>query len=477
MKNLILQLKRNTLFVLLLTLAGIISANAQDFTVDNLKYTVIDNGKSVAIKGQNDGPRLEGNFEIPEEVTYNGVKYTVTKINDGAFVNNNKLVSITIPASVVSIKSNPFWGCEKLERINVMSGNESYDSRENCNAIINSSTNTLVVGCKSSIIPNSVVIIGEKAFLGCRGLTSITIPNSVISIEEHAFENTGLITISIPKSVVSLVANAFFYTEWYKRQPDGLLVLNGWCLGHKGEIKDELMIRNNTKYIASRAFEGRHDLKGRLNLPNSVTTIGEYAFCSCRGLNSVMMPNSVNSIGRDAFAFCEGLTSVTIPQSVTFIEDNPFVNCTALMCVIVDSGNTVYDSRENCNAIIEKSTNSLIVGCKNSFIPNSVTSIGDGAFCGCEGLTDITVPNSVTMIGVRAFLGCSKLTSITIPSSVKTIGERAFAYCNRLNSVIIESQNLRKLSFEGNLEECKNLRESDVFKGCENLHKSNIIYR
>ena len=174
-----------------------------------------------------------------------------------------------------------------------------------------------------------------------------------------------------------------------------------------------------------------------VTIPNSVTSIGGSAFYYCTGLTSVTIPNSVTSIGGSAFSGCSGLTSVTIPNSVTSIGDGAFGGCSGLTSVTVDKNNGTYDSRDNCNAIIETSTNTLIVGCKNTTIPNSVTSIGKFAFSGCSGLTSVTIPNSVTSIGGSAFSGCSKLTSVTIPNSVTSIGESAFYGCSGLTSVTI----------------------------------------
>ena len=173
----------------------------------------------------------------------------------------------------------------------------------------------------------------------------------------------------------------------------------------------------------------------------SVTSIGDNAFWGCSGLTSVTIPNSVSYIGKYAFASCSGLTSVTIPNSVSYIGEAAFGGCSGLTSVTVDKNNGTYDSRDNCNAIIDTSTNKLIVGCKNTTIPNSVTSSGYGAFDGCSGLTSVTIPNSVTSIGEAAFYGCSGLTSVTIPNSVTSIGKYAFEDCfwlTRLVSLAVE---------------------------------------
>ena len=143
-----------------------------------------------------------------------------------------------------------------------------------------------------------------------------------------------------------------------------------------------------------------------ITIPNSVTTLEGSCFFGCTGLTSITIPNSVTSLGYECFKGCTGLTSITIPNSVTSLGSGCFANCARLESIEVESGNTIYDSRENCNAIIETSSNTMIAGCKNTTIPNSVTRLRDRCFSGCTGLTSITIPNSVTSIGEHAFKNC-----------------------------------------------------------------------
>ena len=145
----------------------------------------------------------------------------------------------------------------------------------------------------------------------------------------------------------------------------------------------------------------------------------------------------MTEIGDKVFSWCNALTSINIPNSVTEIGKSAFFECRVLTSIIVAKENKVYDSRDNCNAIIETYINCLIQGCDNTVIPDSVTEIGNNAFRGCAALTSVNIPKSVTKIGDRAFYGCKELTSITIPNSVTKIGDWAFSGCNALTSVTI----------------------------------------
>lgn len=253
---------------------------------------------------------------------------SVTAIEHEAFISCFSLENITIPASVINIGYYILEDCKSLKNIIVAQGNSVYDSRDNCNAIIETSTNTLIQGCNETIIPKSVTTLRQNAFSLCL-FTNITIPDGV-------------------------------------------------------------------------------------------TTIDNFAFTTCGFLENVV-----------------------IPKSVTKISNRAFSDCTSLSHISVEKENLVYDSRDNCNAIIETSTNTLLIGCKNSFIPNSVISIGDFAFSSCESLTSITIPNSVTSIGDYAFDGCFSLARVDIKATTPPIlSSNSFASCSKNLRIYVPAESI-----------------------------------
>ena len=370
---------------------------------------------------------------------------SVTSIGNAAFVDCTGLTELILPNSVTSIRESAFSGCSGLEKIAVESGNSCYDSRDNCNSIIDTETNTLIVGCKNSVIPNSVTSIGDSAFSGCSGMTELILPNSVRSIGNCAFSLcSGLTELTLPNSLTEIGKYAF-------RGCRGLT---------------ELTLPNSVTSIGNFAFHGCRGLT-ELILPNGITRIEESAFLGCRGLTELTLPSSVTSVGESAFSGCSGLTELTLPNSVTSIGNYAFSDCSGLEKITVDRGNKRYDSWGNCNSIIETGTNTLIVGCKNSVIPNSVTSIGDGAFRGCSGLTELTLPNSVMSIGDCAFYGCTGLTELILPNSVRSIGDIAFTYCSGLEKITVESGN----SCYDSRDNCNSIIDTEfntLIVGCKN---------
>jgi RHS repeat-associated protein len=442
-------------FLFLLTLLPLV-ASAHDAEIDGIYYCLEDSKEATVIQ-----KTYSGDIIIPEYVTFEDVNYHVTSIGDYAFYNCSDLLSVVIPGSVTSIGvwafngcsslmsviipksvttigSCSFQGCSSMSNIMVESGNPIYDSRDNCNAIIETNSNTLIAGCMNTMIPNSVTTIGNSAFIDCSGLTSIVIPSSVKTIETRAFWGcSGLTSLTIPSSVTSICSDLLGSSF------QGCIGLTSIKVDNGNPVYDS---RDNCNAIID--TKSRTLILGCKNtiIPSSVGIIGQCAFWGCLGMTSINIPEGVVILYSYAFRECSDLESVTIPQSANLIYSDAFQNCSSLSSINVASGNEMYDSRDNCNAIIHTASNKLEVGCKNTIIPNSVTAIEIYAFAGCSGLTSIVIPNSVQSIGGSAFQNCSGLTSISIPNSVKTIGQDAFLGCSNLTSVTIPNS-INTISF------------------------------
>ena len=271
---------------LILSVFFSISASADVVEVDGIYYDISETTATVTY-GDNE---YSGDIVIPESITYENSKYSVTSIGDWAFSYCSGIISVTIPNSVTSIGEYTFFGCSGLTSVTIPNSVTSigYYAFYDCCSLT------------SITIPNSVTSIGDGTFSGCSGLTSITIPNSVTSIGELAFDGcSGLTSVTIPNSVTSI----------------GDYVLN-CCDG----IKNTIIVNDLFVYLPK-------TYTGHYSIPENITKIIGGAFSECSGLTSVTIPNSVTSIGGHAFFFCSGLTSVTIPNSVTSIGDWAFDCC------------------------------------------------------------------------------------------------------------------------------------------------------
>ena len=403
-------------------------------------------------------------FQGCSSLTSISLPNSLYEIGNYAFSGCNGLTSIIIPKSVQSIGGGVFSFCANLASISVESGNSYYDSRNNCNAIIDSYSNTLVSGCMNTVIPSSVTKIGSSAFSGCTGLKSVTFHSNLTTIEGSAFNGcTGLTSLTIPNSITSIGFSAFGACEiksletHYKTLNNEIISLSSLENLVIGAEVTTITINVNydclnlTSIIVESGnpnYDSRNDcnalietstntlLKGCSNsfIPDGVIIIGMGAFFQCKGLTAINIPNSVTTINTMAFRNCSDLTSITIGKNVSSITWATFGGCSKLTSIAVSNENPNYDSRNNCNAIIQTSSNTLIAGCKNTIIPDNVTVIAPLAFMNSV-FTSITIPNSVTEIWDAAFAGCSALTSITIPSNVTKIGYQAFANCAALESV------------------------------------------
>ena len=405
---------------------------------------------------------------------------SITKIEFGTFYGCIGLESINIPGSVEEIGDVAFWNCGNLKSIKV-GINNTYDSRNDCNALIESENNILIRGCAQTVIPNSVVAIGNSAFSGCKKLKSIIIPNSVKSIGIGSFSDCKeLVSIHIPNSVTEIGPHAFSGCENLQEIviPESVKIINIYTF--KGCTSLKKVVIPNCWEICDHAFEGCINLK-TIDISNSLWKIGDYAFVDCKGLTNVVVPNSVTEIGQYALGGCESLTSIFIPDSVEEIGRNAFHGCKNLTNIRVGDNNKNYNSPNGCNAIIEDrhSYPILIKGCAKTVIPDFVREIGKCAFEGCEGLNKIIIPDSVAYIKARAFFGCDSLQEIVISKNVIGIGQEAFYGCKKLKNIHFP----KSLSIIGDkaFYDCVNLKDirlpefvtligEEAFYGCKILN-------
>ncbi len=326
---------------------------------------------------------------------------SVEIIGIGAFSQCSSLTDLTIPPSVTSIEHDAFEECIALKNVIFKDGSlRLYLGKEYKNGwqglFVDCPLDSVYLGrslyyssspydgyspfynkktIKSVTVGDYVAFIGENAFLGCSGITSLNMSSSVTSIEDNAFSGcTGLTEVNIT-----------YFPHW--------------CL-----IDFEDYDSNPLYYAHKLKLNGTE--VSNVVIPNNITKINAYTFYNCTSLTSVKFPNTITDIKNDAFYGCKNLASITIPRSVVSIGDKAFGECENVVSIIVESGNDMYDSRDNCNAIIKTEENSLVVGCKNTVIPNSTTKIGANAFLGCRGLNSVLIPKSVALIDSAAFYNC-----------------------------------------------------------------------
>ena len=376
-----------SLVMLLSITAGLnLTVNAETLTGkcgENVTYSLDTSTGELVISGTGDMTDYSLYIYAPWHSNSSSIKTVtissgVTSIGDYAFSECSSLTSVTIPDNVTSIGDRAFEDCSSLTSVT---------------------------------IPDSVTSIGNYAFYHCDNLTSVTIPNSVTSIGDSAFEGTA------------------YYNDISNWENNEVLYIGNHLIKVKTTIRGDYSIKENTICIADSAFGGCDNLTS-VTIPNSVTSVGDGAFSECYNLTNITVnsnnnyysskdgvlfdknkttliqylsgntrtsytiPNSVTSIGNYAFYHCDNLTSVTIPNSVTSIGDFAFQYCTSLVSVT---------------------------------IPNSVTSIGGYTFYSCDNLTSVTIPNSVTSIGDHAFgynFAGERVKGFTIYGTLGTEAER-----------------------------------------------------
>jgi hypothetical protein len=418
--------------LLLFMLACAIVLRAQNFEVGLLSFAVtIKSGNGpytaeVIRSSTKITDKLVTEIVIPETVEKDGIKYTITSIGESAFTNCYLLSTVVIPNTVKSIGNYAFSGCSGLRVVN---------------------------------IPSSVTSIGVAAFFNCKNLKYVTIPNSVKTIGNGAFNNENCIFICQAESrpsgwvyVDSHWSNRKGTAFWNSFLEDGIgyqfvnndVVSLIKVLGNPDSVAVPMIISHlddvyMVKSISSNAFADT-DISV-VEIPITVTDIGDNAFANCTWLTAVRFSSSVKNIGKGVFSGCTSLKTITLPGKLSSIGENLFANCTALTTV------TIPNSVKN----IGKGAFSSCIELASVVIPNSVTDIGENAFVNCTALKSVTISNSVKNISKNAFSGCTELASVTIPNSVTEIGENAFANCIALKSVTISNsaKNIGKGAFGG----------------------------
>ena len=387
---------------------------------DNVNYSLDTSTGLLSITGTGAMNNYNYDYSVPWYSNRSYVKTVeisngVASIGSYAFFNCSGLTSVTIPNSVTSIGNEAFWGCTGLTSVTIPNSVTSieFGAFGDCSGLTsvtipNSVTSignyafTRCSGLTSITIPNSVTSIGNWTFSGCSGLTSVTIPNSVTSIGESAFSGcSGLTSITIPNSVTSIGNGAFEYCSGLTSVH--ITDIAAWC-----KISFNYQDSNPLCYAHHLFMDGKEITD--LVIPNSVTSIAFCAFYGCSGLTSVTIPNSVTSIGYGAFDRCSGLTSVHITDIAAWCNIS-FLGTLSKPLHLYINGKEIKDLN----------------------IPNTVTSIRDGAFKNCSGLTSVTIGNSVTSIGSSAFSGCSGLTQVTLNSN--DIASKSYSSSSTLGSI------------------------------------------
>ena len=496
--------------------AGIYEGELQEAVVDSIKYSYLASRRVATV--------VSGDYSdytaitIPATVTINGVSYQVKEIGVGAFQYCYNLQNVTISKGIETVGKSAFSECYNADfgtfpsSLKTIGDNAFY----NCNKLVKLELN------------EGLLSIGNYAFRYCSNMQKVTLPSSLTSIGYRAFDDTGNLTavVSRIQNPFEISKNVFGIESWNSAEqrydyticaadlyvPEGKIEAykkyEGWTMfrniydGNLKEItigdlayslnsstKEATVLKEDNyseiktvsvpstikvdgvnysvKEIGARAFSGTSIVS--VEIATGIETIAQEAFSNCEQLSKLSLPSTLVTIEQSAFNNCRRLTGIKIPASVKTIGSNALSGCYNLESIEVVDGNKVYESLGS-NVIVERNTNTLLLGCKNSVIPSSVAaigaeafyncqiariqipesvkSIGYNAFASCDYLTEVTLPEGIDSIASGAFRDCNRLVTIEFPKTLRYLGERSFAYCNSLLNVV------------SNIEEPKGISES-----------------
>ena len=555
-------MKKNILVCLLALLLPCLAV-AHDFEVDGIYYNITsEERKTVEVTDPSDKKVVDGGYKfykdvvfIPEKVSYDGKEYTVTAIGESAFQYNYELLSIVMPNTIRSIKEFAFNGCislksltissevseigdyafmglRSLEHLAVDSHNKTFDSRGDCNAIIRTRTNTLLVGCKTTIIPDGVEVIAGNAFISCQDtsiepfelnfppsveiiepfafnccypLSAVTFSEGLRRIGRWAFMGTSIECLEIPASVTEIDEQAFISCDSLKvikvRKGNEVYDSRKGCnaiiesatgrllLGSEGTT----IVPDGVKVISSCAFYGSKIKK--IKLPSSLETIERCAFVCCKELKKLVIPGSVRKIHYEilmdsgveevivengveeipeyAFFECPKLRYVSLPESLKEFGryGAVFVDCPELVRVDVDKDNEYYYS--NGQVLVEKRTKTIIDGwgteiCNAADFPKELlpTRIGNNAFRKHSLLRYVILPATIEEIDGGAFSGCKNLRQVNCHATVPPVLGKDVFKLDEVNGIVLTplQEQLNLLVPEASVEAYKNAPGWKEFK-------------
>ena len=526
-------MKRNILVCLLALLLPCLAV-AHDFEVDGIYYNITsEEKKTVEVTDPSDKKVVDGGYKfykdvvfIPEKVSYDGKEYTVTAIGERAFENNYELLSVVMPNTIRSIKEFAFNGCINLKSLTVSSEvseigdyafmglsslehlavdchNKTFDSRGDCNAIIRTRTNTLLVGCKATVIPDGVEVIAGNAFISCQDssiepfelnfppsveiiepfafnccypLSAVTFSEGLRRIGRWAFMGTSIECLEIPASVIEIDEQAFISCDSLKvikvRKGNNVYDSRKGCNAIIESATGRLLrgsegttiVPDGVKVISSCAFYGSKIKK--IKLPSSLEAIERGAFMCCKELKKLVIPgsvrrihyeilmdsgveelvveNGVENIPQSAFYGCQKLRYVSLPESLKEFGryGAVFVDCPELVRVDVDKDNEYYYS--NGQVLVDKRTKTIIDGwgteiCNAADFPKELlpTRIGDNAFRKHSLLRYVILPATIESVGDGAFSGCKSLLQLNCHAVVPPVlGKDVFKF-DEVNGIVI----------------------------------------